>query len=66
MKILLLNLFMQVNILLVVLVKLTDVDSLAFHFRLFIENAALRSKVLHKIASQVSSLAVERHFALLR
>ena len=42
--------------------KLIVIDSLAFHFRHDMDNAALRSRVLHKIASQLTSLAV--HFQL--
>jgi len=45
-------------------VKLIVVDSLAFHFRHDLENAGLRSRVLHKIASQLTALAVERCIAV--
>lgn len=45
-------------------VKLVIVDSLAYHFRHDLENAGLRSRVLHKIASQLTGLAVEHKIAV--
>jgi hypothetical protein len=40
-------------------VKLIVIDSLAFHFRHDLENTALRSRVLHKIAAELSRMAVD-------
>ncbi|KAI9556763.1 D repair protein RAD51-like protein [Daphnia sinensis] len=45
-------------------VKLIVIDSLAFHFRHDMENAALRSRVLHKIAAELARLAVESKLAV--
>lgn len=39
--------------------KLIVIDSLAFHFRHDLENTALRSRVLHKIAAELSRMAVD-------
>ena len=44
--------------------KLIVVDSLAFHFRHDLENAGLRSRALHKIAAQLTALAVQHHLAV--
>jgi len=45
-------------------VKLIVIDSLAFHFRHDLENAALRSRVLHKVAAQLINLAVDLKIAV--
>lgn len=40
-------------------VRLIVIDSIAFHFRHDLENAALRSRALHKVAAQLTNLAVQ-------
>lgn len=42
------------------------IDSIAFHFRHDLENAALRSRALHKVAAQLTNLAVQFQTAVMK